>query len=258
MVEALDSAENKARAHLTIGEGDKVKESSQTVPEQATLRKRPGAGATIKPVDPQIAKAFRGTAGTGPSDETIRELQKLSQDVETEEYMKATPSLQPPSSNKIKPKAPALRYKDRHPERSAKDSNSMDVDSDDFVYDTYVREIILPGADGKVPEPEGTVGFIVLTEKDEEWWFDEDESDREFDTDDEDENAEDYYANDYPEDELSDDDEFDRDPYTYHRGEDDEEYDLDDNAESDVDDKQAFRQTVPKTRATYWGQFGER
>jgi hypothetical protein len=161
------------------------------------------------------------------------------------------------------PKAPKLRFKDRHPEQAAalsgKDPNAMDVDTDDYVYDTYVREVIMPDADGKVPEPEGTVGFIVISEEDEEWWFGDDESDKEFDTDDEDENAEDYYGNDYPEDELSSDDEFERDPYSYFHGDDKEEYGLsdDEDADSDEDGDEPFSQGVPKPQAVYWGKAGE-
>lgn len=135
----------------------------------------------------------------------------------------------------------------------------MEVDGEDYVYDTYIREIIMPDAEGKIPEPQGTVGYIMLTEEDEEWWYDNDQSDKEFDTDDEDSNAEEYYANDYPEDELSSEDEFDRGAYRHYHGEDNEEYDLDDEVRSDEDEEQPFRQAVPKPQVPngYWGRVGE-
>jgi hypothetical protein len=217
------------------------------VQEQApTPRKRPGAGARTILKPHGTKEAPKGI--DGPSDEVIAQFEKFSNDVENEVMKETKASRLSPS--KIKPKAPKHRFKDRNP----KDPSAMDVDSEDYVYDTYVREVIMPDADGKILAPEATVGLIVLTVEDEEWWFEEDESDREFDTDDEDSNAEEYYANDYPEDEVDSDDEFERDPYRYHHG--DEEYDLDD-AGSDEENEQPLRQTIPKLQAGYWGQQGE-
>jgi hypothetical protein len=139
----------------------------------------------------------------------------------------------------------------------------MDIDNDDpnnpYVYDTYVREIVKPDAEGNIPIPSAettSIGYIVLTTEDEEWWYESDSSDNEFDTDDEDENAEDYYANDYPEDELSEDDEFDRDPYRHYHDENDETYDLDADG-SDVDEEEAFSTAIPKVKGAYWGVAGE-
>jgi hypothetical protein len=244
--------------------------AKQPVPEiviedNQRARKRPGPGAALHPTAAARARDVSRTRPTNePSEEVLRQFEAFSDMVEKEES--GTPIKSP--SKTVKPKAPKLRYRDRQPEKastlSAKHPEAMEVDNEEYVYDTYVREIILPDADGKMPKPQGTVGFIVIGEEDEEWWNGDDESDREFDTDDEDENAEDYYANDYPEDELSSDDEFGRDPYKY-RGEDgDEEYDLgDDDAESG-DEKAPFRQTVPvplpikpPKSPGYWGRQGE-
>jgi hypothetical protein len=190
----------------------------------------------------------------------ISQFEKFSYDVENEEVEK-TRLARLSSPSKFKPKAPKLRYKDRHPEQAAAlegndpdAMDAMDVDGDDYVYDTYVREIIMPDASGKIPEPRGIVGFIVLTEEEEEWWFGEDESDREFDTDDQDSNAEDYYANDYPEDETDSDDDSDRGGNDYIHGADNEdEYDLIDGAGSDDDEEKSFRQTIPKVGGARWG-----
>ena len=189
------------------------------VEEQTSpIRKRPGAGARTF-VKPQGVKEARRGAD-GPTAEVIQQFEKFSNDVENNEVGKTKTAHLSPS--KVKPKVPKQRFRDRHPEQAAalgiKDPNAMDVDTDEYVYDTYVREIIMPDADGKIPVPQATIGLIVLTQEDEDWWYDEDESDREFDTDDEDSNAEEFYANDYPKDELASDDEFERDPYTYHHG----------------------------------------
>ena len=93
-----------------------------------------------------------------------------------------------------------------------------------------------------------------------EWWNGEDESDQEFDTDEDDENAEDYYANDYPEDELDSDDEFGRDPYQrrYRHGSDDEEYDLEsyEDANSGDEDDEHFRRITAPLQAALLNRPG--
>lgn len=258
-------ATNGGQAHTSSAQEVKTVKSvpNIVVEETSRPRKRPGLGAALHP---QATAKPRYVGKAEPSEDVVRQFEKFSDQVEREES-DAPKQISRPSRFNVKPKPPKLRYKDRHPEKAAaldaKDSDAMEVDTDEYVYDTYVREIMLPDADGKIPEPQGTVGFIVINEEDVVWWNGNDESDREFDLDDEDENAEDYYANDYPEDELSSDDEYDRDPYKY-RGEGDEEYDLDD-AESDDDDgeDEPFRQSVPVplpiTRPSpgYWGLAGE-
>lgn len=253
---------NEATPSLPQGEAPSP---SPIVAQQATTprpRKRPGAGTAIHNAKPAAAENTPGS--TAPSEEEVQRFEKFSKEVEKDEL--AMTRL-PTSPIKYKPKAPALRYKERHPESAAHDGHGPDaMDVDEYVIDTYVREVIMPDADGNIPEPKGTVGIIVLNEGDEEWWNGDDESDREFDTDDDDENAEDYYANDYPEDELSSDDEYDRNLYQkkYRHGSDDEEYDLDhdddsaDGARSDGDeDEEHFRRVAPRSAPGYWGRFGE-
>jgi hypothetical protein len=201
-----------------------------------------------------------------PSDNHVRELEAFSREVERVDNLE----IPLPSPSKHKPKAPARRFADRHPDKAAalasqdgvsNDVDAMDVDSE-YVIDHYVREPLLPDA----PVPTGDVGLLVISEEDEDWWDNEDASDREFDTDDEDSNAEEYYANDYPEDEMSDDDEFDRNLYKkkYRHGSDDEEFNLGDDDDDAVgsggdEDDLHFKMTVPKTQKVggYWGMHGE-
>ncbi|KAF2751149.1 hypothetical protein M011DRAFT_473663 [Sporormia fimetaria CBS 119925] len=242
------------------------KPTSTSTALPSTPLKRPGATATInrKPLQPAAHQE------TKISDQTLAAFEKFSQEVENAETpQKRTPRRTSQTSpTKHTPKPPKHRYADRHPAIASSDPDAMDIDIDtsphpDYVYDTYVREIILPDASGVVPLPQtsfSTVGYILLTEEDEEWWYEEDETDKEFDTDDEDSNAEEYYANDYPEDELSADDEFDRAPYRHFHGESDEEFDLyegsGDEAEGGEGVEGGFVQTVPK-RGVYWGRSGE-
>lgn len=261
LVEDPNTASNAQRATSGTRNGLDIPGATQPVagspiPDvlSSSPRKRPGAGSAVQMQPAPVPME------TGPvSEDQVRQFEKFSMEVEQEEQAKTIAS---PPKLKYLPKSPVRRYKDRFPQQAAKlavqDADAMDVD--DYVYDTYVREEVLPDVDGKVPENTGTVGIIVLKEEDEEWWMGDDDSDREYATDEEDENAEDYYANDYPEDELSSDDEFDRDPYqkNYRHGSDDEEYDLNDDEgvySGDEDDEHFRRMTAPG-QAALLGRFG--
>jgi hypothetical protein len=261
----------EARHKAQDSDGVVIAQPQAVVPEAASEaatppRKRPGAGSALHPTAKPIAD--QKAHDTEPTENEVRALEALSEQVDKEDNL----LIPLPLPSKHKPKAPAQRFAQRHPEKAAAlaakevhgDGDAMDIDSDDYVYDTYVRETIMPDADGKLPEPTGTVGFLVIGEDEEDWWNGDDESDKEFDTDDDDENAEDYYANDYPEDELSEDDEFGRDLYQkdYRHGSDDEEFggEEEDKAigsDEDEDDLH-FKMTVPKVQTPgYWGAVGE-
>ena len=232
------------------------------------LRKRPGAGSALRN-STTATKKVPVEQKPQPTEEEVRQLEALSKQLDKEDNLR----IPLPSISKHKPKAPAQRFADRNPEQAAAvtlsdpNGDAMDIDTDEYVIDTYIREPIIPDAEGKLSEPTGTIGFLVINQEDEEWWNGTDDSDKEFDTDEDDENAEDYYANDYPEDELSEDDEFGRDVYQkrYRKGSDDEEYNLDDDNNNDDaigsgedEDDLHFKMTVPKTqRVGYWGAYGE-
>lgn len=227
-----------------------VKEPISAVPVTPRPRKRPGAGAAVRMNPAYRAKAEAG-GDAKPSDEQVKQFEKFSEEVENEELAQSRPTSSPA---KYLPTGPARRKSCslQHPAPLVvRDPDAMDVD--DYVIDTYVREEVMVDADGNVPEHSGIVGYIVLKDEDEEWWNGEDESDRDFDTDEDDENAEDYYANDYPEDELSSDDEFGRGAYQakYRHGSDDEEYDLndDDDAHSGDEDDEHFRRITAPLQA---------
>jgi hypothetical protein len=95
------------------------------------------------------------------------------------------------TSSKFKPKVPAQRYRDRHPETAAppvvKEADPEQTDDDgDFVIDTYVR---MPAEDVPVGE-KNHIGYIVLEDQPDidEFYEDEDmenEDDEEYDEDDE-------------------------------------------------------------------------
>ncbi|PHH69892.1 hypothetical protein CDD80_6385 [Ophiocordyceps camponoti-rufipedis] len=132
---------------------------------------------------------------------------------------------------KLRPKAPAQRYHERHPEPEQSEDVVMDDasdgvsdDDDEWIVEEYVR---IPANSVAVDVSPSDIGVLVLDDEDESLLFfgslEEDEDDAE---DDEDENAENHYTADYPEEEVQSDDEFGRGAYDYRCGaSDDEEFD---------------------------------
>ncbi|KHN96222.1 Transcription factor Iwr1 [Metarhizium album ARSEF 1941] len=139
--------------------------------------------------------------------------------------------------SRFKPKSPAKRFHERHPEPSPPQSSGTAIDitmsdhsdeegdDDDWVIEEYVR---IPAKSVALDAGPADVGILVLGDEEESLLFfgsaiDEDD---ELDEDDEDENAENYYTADYPEDEVDSGDEYGRDAYLYRHGNNsDEEYD---------------------------------
>ncbi|KAI1144490.1 hypothetical protein F5Y05DRAFT_28700 [Hypoxylon sp. FL0543] len=162
---------------------------------------------------------------------------------------------------KFKPK-PIKRYAERHPEEAQsqadKDMTDADVDisdSDDgdYIIETYER---VPASKlGEHVSP-NSIGVLVFDEEpDLEYFYGEGgDSEDEWAEDEEDENAENYYAADYPDEEVASDDEFDKNPYSFRTGNasDLEEYDLNDD---DYDDDAAFSDKGEEGRfSTYIGR----
>lgn len=101
--------------------------------------------------------------------------------------------------------------------RSKCNSDAMDIDTDtsagsQYVYDTYVREVIPLEEKYLVPN----YGLAII--EDDSYWDDWREDEEVEDKDDEDSNAEDGPNADYPEEMSDEDDEFD--PYEYKDGDD--------------------------------------
>ncbi|KAI1321846.1 hypothetical protein F5Y16DRAFT_64754 [Xylariaceae sp. FL0255] len=168
-----------------------------------------------------------------------------------------------PSKLKFKPKAPAKRWAERHPEKqvfvdeemadahatganaNVQTTEEMDAensDSDgDYIIETYVR--VPASSMGNHVSPQN-VGVLVFDEEpDIEFFYGEGEdSEDEWAEDEEDENAENYYTADYPDEEVVSDDEFGQNPYSFRTGNasDLEEYDMidqkSDHGFEDVDD----------------------
>jgi len=137
-----------------------------------------------------------------------------------------------PAKSRFKPKPPKQRYFERHPESVASKqqqppagATSMDVDvrvagdstdEEDYVLETYERVPAQRLRERAVPPH--LIGVLMFdTEPDMVDFFygKEGDSEDEFPEDEDDENAENYYAADYPEEDLDWDDEFNRNPYSY-------------------------------------------
>ncbi|KAK8055446.1 hypothetical protein PG993_000673 [Apiospora rasikravindrae] len=149
---------------------------------------------------------------------------------------------------KYKPKVPAKRYTERHPEAPKADEDMpdakaefTDTDDDDYIIETYIR-VPLSAMEKQNVAP-GSIGLLVFDdEPDSELFYGEgSDSENEWAEDDDDENAENYYTADYPDDEVASDDEFGLNPYSFRNNASDvEEYDLDDD-DSDKDGFKSFR-----------------
>ncbi|OAQ96628.1 hypothetical protein LLEC1_06139 [Akanthomyces lecanii] len=178
----------------------------------------------------------------------MREMGASLQSLEEDRKREAKP---PPSPSRFKPKAPAKRYHERHPDVRAPGSAAADVegdtnmtdaseeedgDEDDWVIEEYIR-IPANSVALDITAP-SDVGFLVLEGEEESLLFfgPQNDDDDDWNEGEEDENAENHYTADYPEDEVDSEDEFNRNAYYFRNrnASDDEEYDQD---EFDVDDE---------------------
>lgn len=163
-------------------------------------------------------------------------LGEISKNLDRVEQLNAK-SKSSPAKSRFQPKAPKLRYHERHPtenvaqQQRAKDqaapaaaasTSAMDIDmidtsdDDDYVIETYERVPAERLRDQAVPAHR--IGLLVFdNEPDVADFFygNDDETDDEFPEDEDDENAENYYAHEYPDEELEWSDEFDHNAYHY-------------------------------------------
>lgn len=176
--------------------------------------------------------------------------------------------------SRFKPKAPALRYNERHPEAAAQeleDQSLMDGDDDSkYVLETYIR---MPIEMFQSVEQTKNFGLLVLDSQPDidEFYNDDSDDDSEIYDEEEDENglttdsrrlqkltyiAENHPSTDYPEDEVASDDEYDRNPYRFRNrnASDEEEFDEDDATFSEDDDNEESRKPAWARRTWKMGQ----
>ncbi|RMY75916.1 hypothetical protein D0863_02290 [Hortaea werneckii] len=223
--------------------------------------KRPSTAAV-----PQPARPTRDIVATGDAQQQ-RHLEGLANELHQFALDEVAASQKPKVT--AVPKLSAARSREIHRQRTTApvapgiDHEMTDKDDGEYVYDTYILAPEGKDVGGSLEGELGEVGYLVITEEDEALWeaYMEDlQSDKDFDTDDEDENAEGYYAADYPEDDLASDDEFDRNAYGYrrHGDSDNEEWDEDTGAHYSDDEqefaKHPWKTRTPKQWEKYFGQ----
>ncbi|RMX90523.1 hypothetical protein D0869_00013 [Hortaea werneckii] len=223
--------------------------------------KRPGTTAVPQPVRPTRNSVTSGDA------RQQKHLESLANDLHQFALDEMAASQKPKVT--AVPKLSAARSREIHRQRtSASEASGIDHemtanDDGEYVYDTYILAPDGKDAGGSLDAELGDVGYLIITEEDEALWeayMEEMQNDKDFDTDDEDENAEGYYAADYPEDDLASDDEFDRNAYGYrrHGDSDNEEWDEDTGAYHSDDEqefaKHPWKARTPKPVDKYFGQ----
>lgn len=215
---------------LNLAERQRSASQSHVTPE---VLKRPGKGAAVKI---QTYSQPNGSSQQKLKDGcALEEMADSLHQFAIEEAAKEFPAKPRVTAT---PRLPPQRSKELHRQRASVSSNrprsqTMDTDMDDeadYVYDTYVLapSSNIGAAQVDSQDTFGNVGYLVITEEDQAVWetYIEDEpSDKDWNSDEDDENAEDWYGADYPDDELTSDDEHDRNAYGYRNGgSDDEEW----------------------------------
>jgi hypothetical protein len=178
-----------------VGQEDAPQSVLDTPVSTPNTLKRPGASSRLK--KPTAEALFQSPANP-PPDRLADALHRFALEEEAREQARVKPKV-----TSI-PKKPVQRYRERHPEQFStpaqtthKTEEDVDMmsDDDDYVYDTYVRtkDPVIP-ANLESEDPSNVqVGYIVISEEDQPLWEtyfeDEAETDKEFETDDEDENG---------------------------------------------------------------------
>lgn len=164
----------------------------------ATPLKRPGAGARVKNLPSTTASPQ--SAPKPQPDRLADALHRFALQEAANEAAHKEPREKPKVP--YVPKTPVKRYKDRFPDAFAAthplpSDNDVDMDmsdEEDYVYDTYVRtkEPVVPAAVDSADPASVQIGYIVITEEEQPYWetyFEDDDTDKEWDTDEEDENG---------------------------------------------------------------------
>ncbi|QSZ29255.1 hypothetical protein DSL72_003767 [Monilinia vaccinii-corymbosi] len=260
----------------------------QKLDQEERPQKKPGRGSRVQIVSTKDAKETTApptkppTALVNPwgldTDDLAAQmqaytLQEIGRSIAESKVAEPTPSVpvqsptRKPQSSRFKPKKPALRYKERHPEENdmevdqdhvsgGETDEDMDTDSE-YIIETYIR---VPAEDIDNQDNKINFGILVLDAQSDidefyqEWDHDEEVEDEA----DEDENDENYYTADYPDAEVDSDDEYNRNAYAYRTGNasDLEEFDEDDSDEDSMgfSDDETDKLKYPWARVGSHGQ----
>ncbi|KAG5914430.1 hypothetical protein E4U42_000485 [Claviceps africana] len=230
--------------------------AQETVVEQRQLKRpgvacRGGSAATARQPQPTHRTPLPDSFTSRHDEDMDRIARDMNQWVLNELGANLQSMEQDKRPLRFKPKSPAKRYHERHPEqaqagqaprvpqvglgRHEPSDDEDDDDDDEWVIEEYVR---IPAHSVAADALSTDIGILVLEDDEESNLFfgstpDEDD---EFGEDDEDENAENHYTADYPEDEVDSDDEYDRQAYMYRHGNNSDEEEFDDAVYEEQDD----------------------
>ncbi|KAF4783184.1 hypothetical protein HER10_EVM0007101 [Colletotrichum scovillei] len=235
-----------------------MKEDHKPAPKKPLAKRPPpsraASGATTGPGTPSGEPQRKPMPGAAPTQDMSKIAADMDQWVlhEIGLNLQAMEQQQPPRSpsavaspSRFKPKAPAKRFAERHPEMVKKlnggdeamteASDDEDESDDDYVIEVYELAPSKPVLAEIPPEQIGVLRFD--SQEDLELFYGNEDDDSDLD-DDEDENAENHYTADYPEDEVDSEDEYDRHAYLFRNANasDEEEFDTRDPYEDDDDD----------------------
>ncbi len=238
LVEAIESPPKDVARAISTRRAGQIQGSMNGDPETRSPLKRPGAGSRVaKTSSPRRIQH-------NDLDASLRDQEDLLQYAAEEmgyDYKPQHPTTKSSSVCLAKTTPhdlPDWTRNSPQPRLEHDDLAEMDTaipesfDDMDYVYDTFVRSRNaddLPASNDSTGIP-SSFGVIVIEQDEETYWQefgdDEAESDKDWDSDQDDENAENYYGADYPEDEVDSDDEHGYGLYRYRHGRasDDEEY----------------------------------
>ncbi|KAK3702228.1 hypothetical protein LTR37_015060 [Vermiconidia calcicola] len=269
-VEKEKEKRSKQHSVVDVEEKDRLEEAPPSRP-----LKRPGKGAAVRRTIPPEAKV--------ESEVERRQIEQLAQYMHQSALEEVKRESTPKPKVVAQPKLSGARSREFHRQRVAsnnKKDEDVDMESDDgdYVYDTYVLAPTPATASSRDagidvhPEEYNSIGYLIITEADQTLWdayleesLQENASDKDDNSDEEDENAEDYYGADYPEDEVDSEDEFGRNAYGFMGrgggggggGADDEEWDEDTGKYSDDDDEVERRMMDPFKTSAARRQFAK-
>ncbi|EXF85782.1 hypothetical protein CFIO01_09472 [Colletotrichum fioriniae PJ7] len=239
-----------------------MKEDSKPAPKKPLAKRPPpsraASAATTGAETPGVEPQRKPMPGAAPTQDMSKIAADMDQWVlhEIGLNLKAMEQQQPPqqpprspsavaSPSRFKPKAPAKRFAERHPEMVKKlnggdeamteASDDEDESDDDYVIEVYELAPSKPVLAEIPPEQIGVLRFD--SQEDLELFYGNEDDDSDLD-DDEDENAENHYTADYPEDEVDSEDEYDRHAYLFRNANasDEEEFDTRNPYEDEDDD----------------------
>ncbi|GKT53286.1 hypothetical protein ColTof4_13298 [Colletotrichum tofieldiae] len=244
---ALDKLDTDKKSAALASADLEVKEEDKPAPKKPLAKRPPRSAAPNVDADrkpmPSVAPTQDLNKIAADMDQWV--LHEIGLNLKAMEHPPAPPAAASPS--RFKPKAPAKRFAERHPELAkeldgggddeemAEASGGEESSDDDYVIEVYELAPSEPLLAEIPPEEIGVLRFD--TQEDMELFYGNEDDDSDYD-DEEDENAENHYTADYPEDEVDSEDEYDRHAYLFRNANasDDEEFDLRDQVEDEDED----------------------